>query len=79
MVQHNSTHRCDGSSASVVITGELDMVHHSGTQKCDTVHHSGTQRCVMFYHSGTQRCDMVHHNGTHRRHGYGSSQWYSQV
>jgi hypothetical protein len=62
MVQHSSTHRCDGCGPSVVLTGVLDMVHHSGTQRCDMVHHSGTQRC-----------DMVHHNGTHRCDGYGSS------
>jgi hypothetical protein len=35
MVQHSSTHRCDGNGASVVLTGVLDMIHHNATHRSD--------------------------------------------
>ena len=50
MVQHNSTHRCDGSGAPVVLTVLIDMVHQSGTHRCDGSGESvGSQVCCIWF------------------------------
>jgi len=50
MVEHSSTHRCDGSGESVVLTSVLHMVQGSGTHRFDgSVSSVGSQMCCIWF------------------------------